>query len=57
MRVDRLSHFGTTWQAAINQLQPPRTAELVWIGGRAGPVIVADVDRLAAMRRGAGDER
>jgi hypothetical protein len=41
------------WGAALTDVLAPRTAELVWDGGRSGPVIVADLARLAAMRHGA----
>ncbi len=44
------------WGAALGAGLAPRTAELVWDGGRSGPVIVADLARLAAMRRG-GESR
>jgi hypothetical protein len=44
------------WGAALAGGLTPRTAELIWQGGRSGPVIVADLARLAAMRRG-GESR
>lgn len=39
------------WGTALTGDLNPRTAELVWDGGRSGPVIVADLTRLAAMGR------
>lgn len=44
------------WGVALGDGLTPRTVELLWDGGHSGPVIAADLARLAAMRRG-GESR
>ena len=47
-----ISRSDDRYIAALVDDDPPHTAELVWEDGRSGPVIVSDLTRLAAMRRG-----
>jgi len=47
-----LTHADAGWGTALDGGMAPRTAELIWKGGSSGPVVVADIARLAAMRVG-----
>ena len=51
-RVDLTRSPDGSWLAALSAGDVSRTAELDWGDGRSGPVVITDVRRLSAMRRG-----